>query len=201
MSQRFSARGTRSEQEEEEEVSWLRIIRYACYFCCCVGAIISIVACAAGLCSDDDDDGFCCARDPYVYEGSPWASASPTLCGNFDYNCDNETDRIACCGPESGIFDDGRMLFNTTDADDACRAEPERRLCGACTGPEVFPGWSCSEETHAKKRFVAQCPCVDSGPVPVTGEAPAVGECAFFVEGCVGSNAGDEVVCCQVAAL
>jgi len=195
------------DDEEEERRRGLFCLGI-CYYCCVLGGILAIILCTTGVFDDDDDHGggsdLCCTEDPYVYLGSPWASASPTVCGNYDYNCDNETDRVACCGPDSGIIDGDRRLFNTTDLDNSCRAEPVNRTCGACTGNELVPGWSCSEAEPTKKRFVPQCPCIDPSPVPVfappQGEAPAVGECAFFVDGCVGGSGGDELTCCQVAA-
>lgn len=156
---------------------------------------------------------FCCDADEFAFVGSPWASAEPTLCGDYDYNCDGLVDAWACCGDAETPFSVGRNVFNVTEPG-RCHVPTAvvgdgngGEICGACAGNEVVvPGWACSEPVPfagLRKRFVQPCPtsCAAPVPVPVTpGHPPSLGQCALFVDSCVGSNGGDGTSCCQVVA-
>lgn len=175
---------------------------------------------------DDDDSGsgtssvitepsagpFCCTNDAYAFPGSPWASAQPTLCGDYDYNCDGQVDLRACCSGET-TFPADRQVFNTS-LPGQCQAgvlPQSGQICGACTGADaVTPGWYCSPvpppllsgQGHGRKRFTQPCPssCLSDVEPVRAGRAPALGHCALFVDHCVGEFGGDGTSCCQVVA-
>jgi hypothetical protein len=151
----------------------------------------------------------CCLEDPFVYEGSPYASADETLCGGHDYNCDDEDDELPCCHSDKPAPNphDERTIYlaetcNSTGQEPLSNETNE--VCGACTGVEVVPGWACVEGVVARrKRFTPPCPLAcESAAVPVTPEDPPdVGECALFVDHCLPPHGGDGEQCCLVVGL
>jgi hypothetical protein len=146
----------------------------------------------------------CCPQDEYVGLESPYASASPTLCGHYDYNCDGVNDTYPCCyDVDAAIVDGERLLYNASECaaangDVPLSTTPEE-VCGACEGNlTVVPGWSCSSPI-SRKRFVLPCPASCDGTVETSASSPPdVGECALFTDHCVPPHGGDGEQCCLV---
>lgn len=148
----------------------------------------------------------CCPEDPYAFYGSPYSSASPTLCGNYDYNCDDVEDEYPCCDGlvEPAVVDGERMLYNVTLCAEANAGEPltddPLLVCGACSESTIYPGWTC-EEPFARRRKRALLPCPDgcSEVVSPTASAPPnISQCALFTDHCVPPHGGDGERCCIV---
>ena len=153
----------------------------------------------------------CCPEDPFVYKGSPYGSPEPTLCGGFDYNCDDDDDmtydEYPCChGVAEPIVNehDNRTIYIVDECAVSNNNAPlstngGNAVCGACSGSTVYPGWAC-EPALAKKRAVLPCPDGCGELVQVTEfSAPVnVSECGLFVDHCVPPNGGDGERCCIV---
>lgn len=210
---------------EREDKSGRGVVFTMLCCCCCIGAIV--FGLVAGLSAkhhhhhhhhDHHDHHhhphptpspqptpFCCVQDEFVFPGSPWASAGPTLCGDYDYNCDGTIDEWACCSREVVAIGD-RILYKI--ADDCQETGPISQLpdaiCGACVdGITVVPGWQCSPDVDDdRKRNMPICPIgCEQGPAIVTPTIePSIGQCALYVTSCIPPNGGDGSVCCQVAA-
>lgn len=150
----------------------------------------------------------CCPQDPYVYFGSPYASASPTACGTRDYNCDGQNDTFACCFNVDPIQLDGeRALYNASEcavaSGDVPLAVPPDPVCGACADNlTVVPGWACNQPIlRRRKRFVLPCPEACDGQVEASqADPPDIGECALFTDHCVPPHGGDGEQCCLVVS-
>ena len=178
--------------------------------CCCylVVGLIILFFCVIFGCSGDSSTtpappspSSCCPDDPFVFAGSPYGSDSPTLCGGHDYNCDGVDESYACCYDEVPAENthDARIVWHITDScnntEGALRTVD---ICGACTGSEVVYGWECSTPI-SKKRFIPACPDSCGGEIiDVTPQhPPSTGECALFIDHCVGAAGGDGERCCQ----
>jgi len=168
----------------------------------CISTFASGETCASSRCDQPVD---CCPEDPFVIAGSDYASAQPTMCGTFDYNCDGRVDQFPCCYSDKPAPNavDARTVYLVS----MCQAsgglplsQNASEVCGACAGQTVVPGWECTLE-HKRKRFVSPCPgqCEPSQPQLVTPETPpSTGQCALFVDRCIGTSGGDGETCCQV---
>lgn len=146
----------------------------------------------------------CCPNDIFVGNESTYMSASPTLCGGYDYNCDGEETYVACCFSSVAVVNsvDERIMYTSNSSN--CTADlsiDEDLVCGACDGTTVFPGWACDSPV-LRKRFILPCPAAcDGDMVSVTSVTPPnIGECALFTDHCVGTHGGDGEQCCIVVA-
>jgi hypothetical protein len=167
--------------------------------------VLALLCSWTGACSPPSAG--CCPADPFVFVGSPYASAAPTACNTYDYNCDGLVSLLPCCAHLVPLAIDGaRTLYNAS----ACAAtnggvplsNASNDVCGACTGTDVVPGWACSEAIASRrKRIMLPCPsdaCTFVDTTPTT--PPALGECALFTDHCVPPHGGDGERCCLVAA-
>jgi len=150
----------------------------------------------------------CCPEDPFVFEGSPYASAEMTLCGGRDYNCDGNDDQLPCCTDDAPIDnqEDERTIYLASSCNASLQvplSTATNEVCGACTGTDVVAGWACVEGVARRKRFVPPCPAACNGHLEMVTPAtpPDVGQCALFVTGCIEPNGGDLESCCQVVTL
>ena len=177
-------------------------------------------ACTCNECTCEVSDGAnssmalpctrdCCPEDPFAFGSSPYGSAEPTLCGDFDYNCDDDDDsggeEYPCCyGVAEPIVNehDTRSIYIVAECavSNNNAALPDTDICGACEGGStVDPGWACNSPVARKKRAMLPCPDACDGLVEVTSTTPPnVSECALFTDHCVPPNGGDGERCCLV---
>jgi hypothetical protein len=174
---------------------------YASEKCAVKNGTMCTLDCDSGTCTDTTIAD-CCVADPYVFEGSPWASATPNACGNFDYNCDGIADDIVCCDQTVTTEDEDRILWNTTMG--GCyNLSYVAGLgdCGLCQNNTVHEGWSCSAPVVSRKRYVHECPDDCSANIESSlGDYPAISECGLFVFDC-GIGGSDEEACCGHYAM
>ena len=161
-------------------------------------------SCGESSCEQPID---CCPDDPFVIEGSLFASSALTMCGTHDYNCDGVDDQLPCCyGDETAPNDvDSRIVYLASSCN-ASLGQPlsqePTEVCGACSGDNVVvPGWECTSGLVRRKRTLVQhCPEICDDPVVTVSPytPPTVGECASFVDSCIGDAGGDGERCCVV---
>jgi len=131
---------------------------------------------------DDWDDACdCCDNDNRAYPSSPYASHHNNLCGEADYNCDGETDRLACCHEahlpyfttigSSSSSSSSPSSSSTSEWTGVSSSDPYRSVwyyqqcelltdeddaCGGCSTVEQEPvftsGWSCQEDCSSKRK-------------------------------------------------
>lgn len=117
------------------------------------------------------------------------------------------TDVYACCLSALTIenVEDARTIYlaavcGVVSGGSPLSDEPGE-VCGACTGPStVVPGWECATPLVVGKRFATECPPACENATFISAVAPdappAIGECASFVDHCVGTSGGDGEQCC-----